>query len=269
MPAENPQDFSALTMMPSRDVPIIINSFNRLASLNRLVNWLRGAGQRNIVIIDNASEYPPLLDYLDRVSRDDDVRVVKLPGNYGPKAIWQHDLLTALKIDTEYVYTDPDVVPADFCPTDLVAHLQAVLQADNAIAKAGLGLRLDDIPDSYRLKGEVIAWESQFWLRPTAPGLFLATIDTTFALYRPHAGHCLAPTNIRTGWPYLAAHESWYGDSLAPTEEELFYARAAAPDTTGRSTPCRKLCARPSRTPRDVIQISCTSGLSVTRGPDT
>ena len=117
--------------------------------------------------------------------------VVRLSENAGHLAVWRHGILDRLGIDSEYVYTDPDVVPADSCPSDVIGMLQSVLADNERIAVAGLGLRLDDLPDSYRHKAQAIDWERQFWLAPAAPGLFLAPIDTTFALYRPGSGHCL------------------------------------------------------------------------------
>ena len=217
------------TMMPYRDVPIIINSFNRLSSLRRLVGWLLDAGQRNVIIIDNASTYQPLLEYLGDIDRLKHVKAIKLGRNYGPNALWDRNLLEALHIKTEYVYSDPDIVPSDSCPQDAVAVLQNILYSDGTIRKAGLGLRIDNIPDTYKHKDTVLAWERRFWLRPAARGLFLAPIDTTFALYRPRGGHSLDLENVRTGWPYLASHESWYTDSASPSDEEVFYSRAVLP----------------------------------------
>ena len=103
-------------MMSFREVPIFVNSFNRLACLRRLLEWLCAAGHRRIFVIDNASTYPPLLDYLDEVERHHIATVMRLPENVGHLAIWACGLLDRLGITSEYVYTDPDVVPADFCP---------------------------------------------------------------------------------------------------------------------------------------------------------
>jgi SAM-dependent methyltransferase len=219
-------------MIPHRQVPIIINSFNRLGSLHRLVTWLSQAGQEKIIVVDNASRYPPLLDYLSSLETSRQASVVRLEGNYGHKAIWELGMISRLGIDTEYVYTDPDIVPCDFCPADAIAFLQNVLASEPEIARVGLGLRLDDIPDSYRYKCEALAWERQFWLKPAARGLFLAPIDTTFALYRPHAGHDVHLPSLRTGWPYLAAHEGWYLDSDRSSEEDRYYREAASRNVT-------------------------------------
>ena len=162
--------------------------------------------------------------------------MTRLAENAGHLAIWRHNLLDRLGIHTEYVYTDPDVVPIEACPRDLVGMLQSILDDNPTIATAGVCLRLDDLPDTYRYKAQAIAWEQQFWLNPAAPGLFHAPIDTTLALYRPQAGHSHGLPTIRTGWPYLAAHEGWYLNHLRPSEEDLFYQSAVAAGTSHWST---------------------------------
>ena len=95
------------TMMPFREVPIFVNSFNRLTCLRRLLEWLCAAGHRRIFVIDNASTYPPLLDYLGEVERHHLATVIRLPENVGHLAIWACGLLDRLGITSEYVYTDP------------------------------------------------------------------------------------------------------------------------------------------------------------------
>jgi hypothetical protein len=219
-------------VLPFRDVPVVVNSFNRVGSLRRLVDWLLRAGHARVVVVDNASSYPPLLRYLAELEERGRATVVRLDANLGHLAIWRCGLLERLGIDSEYVYTDPDVVPAEFCPPDLVGRLRAVLADNPDVAIAGVGLRLDDLPDAYGHKALVLAWERQFWRAPAAPGLFHAPIDTTFALYRPGSGHALGSPSVRTGWPYIAAHEGWYLDHAAPSEEDRFYQAAAAPGTT-------------------------------------
>ena len=215
-----------------RDVPILINSFNRLSCLRRLIMWLARAGYRRIYVIDNNSSYPPLLAFLAALKDGGTATVIRLDRNVGHLAIWRENLLASLGIDTEYVYTDPDIVPAECCPGDVVAGLQAVLADNPSVAVAGLGLRLDDLPDTYRFKAEAIAWERQFWLAPAASGLFHSQVDTTFALYRPGSGHCIGRPAIRTGWPCVAAHTSWYADDRKPSEEDVWYTHAAAPGTS-------------------------------------
>src|SRR5262245_35982517 len=97
-----------LRMLAHRQVPVIINSFNRLGSLRRLMAWLLRAGQEKIVIVDNASRYQPLLDYLASLEAARLATIVRLDANCGHKALWERGLLSQLGIETEYVYTDPD-----------------------------------------------------------------------------------------------------------------------------------------------------------------
>jgi hypothetical protein len=263
------------TMMPFREVPIFVNSFNRLTCLRRLLEWLCAAGHRRIFVIDNASTYPPLLDYLGEVERHHLATVIRLPENVGHLAIWACGLLDRLGITSEYVYTDPDVLPADFCPPDLVGFLQAVVAENPEILAAGPGLRIDDIPDHYPHKAAVMAWEGQFWLRPAAPRLFRAGIDTTFALYRPGASHTLGTgRSIRTGWPYLAAHEGWYSDHQSPTDEEMHYRRSVKADTSHWSvlevpTWLRGAAAEHEARRPLVVRLDLEGGITSLHGPPT
>ena len=86
----------------------------------------------------------------------------------------------------------------------------------------------------------MIEWESQFWATAleVEPGCYRTLIDTTFALYRNWSPTQPPLDAIRTGWPYVARHATWYADSFSPTEEETFYAQHVAawtPESPGPS----------------------------------
>lgn len=72
---------------------------------------------------------------------------------------------------------------------------------------------------------DVVNWESQFWKLEKEPGVFEASIDTTFALYRPFCYGKASPYKeaYRTGYPYLIKHLPWYIDSSNLNEEDTFY----------------------------------------------
>lgn len=202
-----------------RDVPVVINSFNRLCWLQQLVAWLRDAGMRRILVIDNASTYPPLLRYLAGLR---DAEVVPLGRNAGSFALWRTPAWRRVKHGW-YVYTDPDVIPVETCPTDVVRRLHEVLLRHPHAHKAGLGLRIDDVPDGFPRRAEVMRWELPYWSRPLEPGVYDAPVDTTFALYRPWArGGWWIPA-VRTGAPLMARHMPWYADASRPDAEELHY----------------------------------------------
>jgi len=202
-----------------RLVPIIINSRDRQSCLAQLVAWLRSAGYTNLAILDNDSTYPPLLEYLRAIG--DEILVFRSTRNLGPRALWSSGLV-GLVSDVPFVYTDPDVIPTEDCPSDAVLTLANLLATHRQAPKAGLGIRIDDIPDTYEHSSSVRSWEARFWQRPLPGNCYDATVDTTFALYRPGSWHQLQA--VRAGAPYLVRHLPWYVDSSRPTPEDRYYA---------------------------------------------
>jgi SAM-dependent methyltransferase len=206
------------------ETPIFILNFNQLAHLKKQIAWLTTRGYKRLVIIDNNSTFQPLLDFYDSIK--DSVEVIRLERNFGQKALWDAGILERLSIDGPFVYTDSDIVPDDVCPKDLVGHLLALLYRFPQLKKVGPALRIDNLPDTYKFKRDVLIWEGQFWTRPVARGMFMSPIDTTLAVYGPHTPYVTGPA-IRTGWPYIARHEPWYANSSNRSEEEIFYAETA------------------------------------------
>ena len=202
-----------------RDIPVFIVNRNRLQALQRLVAWLRTAGTRRIVILDNASNYPSLLQWYQALPSG--VNALLLPDNHGPHVLWQQGVHRVL--DTPFVLTDSDVVPASFCPADLISQLLAQLQRYPDAKKVGPALRIDNLPEHYAEVDVVRKWESQFWEHPVAPGVFAAPIDTTFALYPPRAEFSNEACNLRLGAPYIIEHTPWYVDESALDDEERHY----------------------------------------------
>lgn len=208
-----------------RDIPVFIVNRNRLGALQALVDWLRAAGTRRIVILDNASDYAPLLAWYRALPAG--VHVQLLTGNHGPYVFWEQGVHRV--IETPYVLTDSDIVPPDFCPPDLIGALLAVLQRHPDAKKVGPALRIDNLPEHYGEADTVRKWESQFWERPVAPGLFAAPIDTTFALYLPRTEFSNEPCNLRLGHPYIVEHTPWYADDAALSDEERHYREHTSP----------------------------------------
>ncbi|QTN24056.1 glycosyltransferase [Rhizobacter sp. AJA081-3] len=202
-----------------RDIPVFIVNRNRLDALRRLVGWLLAAGTRRVVIMDNASDYPPLLAWYEQLPEG--AKLMRLEQNHGPYVLWQQGVHQVL--DTPYVLTDSDVVPDAACPGDLIGRLLEVLQRHPDAKKVGPGLRIDNLPDSYAEADTVRKWESQFWEHPVAPGVFAAPIDTTFALYPARGEFSNEACNLRLGAPYLTEHTPWYVDEAALSAEERHY----------------------------------------------
>lgn len=198
--------------------PIFITVRDRLGPLSQLVTRLESLDTVRIYLVDNHSTYPPLVDYLSRSPH----RVIHLGANLGARAAWITGLVQELGHDRNYVVTDPDVVPDEACPDDFLDHFDDLLGRYPDVGRVGFGLRLDDLPDDLPRSSEVRTWESQFWEIERQPGVFVADIDTTFALYRggrPVRGSVA----LRTGPPYVARHLAWYDDPDHPDDEERYY----------------------------------------------
>jgi len=200
-----------------KSTPIFVIVRDLLSPLRALVEWLERAGHERVVLVDNASTYPPMVDYLATTEHT----VVSCGWNMGQRAPWLSGAVFEFAQDQEYVVTDPDIVPDDDCPLDAVAYFGEVLAAHPDVQRVGFGLRIDDLPDHYAPKADVIAWEAPFWENEVSPGLFSAPIDTTFALAR--VSRPAAMPSIRTGPPYVARHLPWYDDTSKPSEEVTYY----------------------------------------------
>ena len=214
-----PTDTSVISGVRWQEIPIFIVNRNRYTALRRMIEWLKDFGAENICILDNASSYGPLLDWYDNAPSG--VRLVRLGENFGPHVFWKRNIHK--KLGLPYVLTDSDLVPADYCPGDLIAKLQETLCRFPDAHKVGPSLRIDNLTTAYAQAETAFKWESQFWERPIAHGLFAAPIDTKFALYAPSVDFCSDQRNIRMGYPYTMEHTPWTVDDAALTEEELYY----------------------------------------------
>ena len=205
-----------------RNIPIIINNFNRVGYIKKLIHSLEKRGYTNIHIIDNCSTYPPLLEFYDTCGYN----IYRLEKNLGAYALWKSGLIRKFNKDY-FVYTDSDVEPLEECPYDFLLFFLETMKRHKYASKVGFSLKIDDIPDCFKPKKAVIDHEqtfSRFYLPEES--VFYAPIDTTFALYRPRSSWKHAYYNIeiyRTAYPYMARHLPWYLDSTNPDEETIYY----------------------------------------------
>ncbi|HWB24566.1 MAG TPA: glycosyltransferase family A protein [Chitinophagaceae bacterium] len=202
-------------------IPIIINNRNRLTYLKRLISSLENKGYKNLYIIDNDSDYPPLLAYYEIAP----YKVYRLNKNAGYCAIWETNIINDFK-DGYYVYTDSDLEIIDKCPDDFMTFFYFLLHKYKQIGKAGFGLKTDDLPNSYAFKNKVVNWEASVLRkgRRLEKYAIKAQIDTTFALYRKGCfGPASAMEAIRTTYPFVVKHLPWYEDTDNLNEEQTYY----------------------------------------------
>ncbi|MFM9138696.1 MAG: hypothetical protein ACKOQZ_11355 [Actinomycetota bacterium] len=76
--------------MAVEQFPIIINVRDRLEPLRDLVAWLERVGQEQIWLNDNASTYPPMVEYLNNSPH----HVVRHSTNLGHRSPWLSGLVT-------------------------------------------------------------------------------------------------------------------------------------------------------------------------------
>lgn len=203
-------------------VPVVINNFNRYEPFLKLVEWLKslpGIGQ--IIVCDNASTFPPLLDFYKRSS--DLFKLVRYDYNGGhnmPKHVLKDLRITEGRV----IVTDPDLVPYPNTPTDIVSKFHSLMDANKNYEKVGCGLGIDDLPPYYPFADRVRKHELALLGKSFPDGSREACIDTTFCMYRSPTmfGSWQIPA-IRTSKPYILKHVDWYVNPRELTEEYCWY----------------------------------------------
>lgn len=206
-----------------KNIPIFIISYNRKEVLQRCIERFQGDGYKNLIVIDNASTDKELLSYLKSL----DIKIFFLNKNYGHHVLWDCGLFDDIIKKQYFVLTDPDILPIEECPTDYILQFYRILQLYPEKIKVGFSLKLDDLPETYKYKYDIIRFESFYWekkIKYEFP-IYDAPIDTTFALYRPLGGYDYKTfyDGIRTGYPYIARHLGWYIDNFS---QEDYYSQA-------------------------------------------
>ena len=116
------------------DIPIIINNFNRLSMLRKLICGLEQRGYTNIWIIDNNSTYPPLLEWMNEMK--DKYHLVRLQKNVGHLSLFETGLYKRFW-KGYYIYTDSDISIPDYVPNDFVERMWHIMQIFPKIEKCG------------------------------------------------------------------------------------------------------------------------------------
>jgi FkbM family methyltransferase len=230
-------------MYPLRDVPVLIPVFNNPTYLRKMIEQLRVVGLPNIIVVDNGSEYPPFLDYLD--SLEGKLSVVRLKENSGPRRLFR-DAALYNQLPQYFCLTDPDLGFNPNLPSDFVERL-ADLTTRYHVGKAGFSLDISEpekmIAAPFQIGEErcsIWEWEAQFWqarLEEKGDPAYRASIDTTFAVYNKEffcAENFLDA--IRVAGCYTARHLPWYADHRLPPEEADFY-RATSKHSFYTGTP--------------------------------
>lgn len=221
-----------------KSIPIVIINFNQLFYLKKLIDFLRARNFEKIVIVDNMSTYPLLLDYYKILPPN--VNLERMNDNYGHMVFFENTELQEKYGKGFYVVTDADIVPNENLPEDFMK--QMILHLKNnweELTKVGFALKIDDIPQTNKARKKVIAWEKRFWTEEILKDVYQAGIDTTFAVYK--SGYRYTGTHLsflrahRFGGNFSATHGGWYVDQDNLTEEQKYYQKYANSSASWKS----------------------------------
>lgn len=189
----------------SAKIKAFIVNRNLVTTLQKTVDFLLKENRVEVVIFDQDSTYPPLLEYYKTCG----VKIVYAGVNGGPHSTWGPKL--APEFNNEYFILADSDCSYEGVPDDWLDKMINVLKLTNHF-KVGFSLRLNDLPDT-PLGRMARTAEARYWIDKNEYG-WVADIDTTFALYRPHSPFSYRA--LRLDDPYCIKHHMWY-----LTKEEL------------------------------------------------
>lgn len=218
------------------NIPLIIPNFNQLTYLKNLINWWQWYYPDNFIyIVDNGSDYAPLLEYYKTIP----AHVGFFCENSCAKNLGLF-IADAIKGKFDYyVISDPDIMPHPNTPPNFLEIWKRYI--DQGYHRVGFNLITSDIPDWVHNKQTIINNEKDFTINPVVIELgfngYRAPIDTTFAMYSTHNNGWASPMD-GTDWGnslrlFNAFHLGWYvdGDRLNP--EMVNYYKTAAKHVPG------------------------------------
>jgi glycosyltransferase involved in cell wall biosynthesis len=208
-------------------IPIIISCFNDYTYLKKMIEQLLKFELKNIIVIDNGSSFPPLLNYLREI--EGYVTVIYLKKNIGPRFFYTDETFFSL-LPQYFCVTDPDLEFNKNLPTKFISYL-IELTEEFKVGKAGFSLDISDIDQMVQEKFnkkvgyfKIWEWEKQFWLHLLRDNIYRANIATTFAVYnKKYFDRNKPDIAVRVAGDYTCKHLPWYKNNKLPKEEENYY----------------------------------------------
>lgn len=196
--------------------PIYITNMNRLSSTRGMVEHLFNLNPNaKINIIDNASTYPPLLDWYKKIKHD--VNIIRHNENRGCWSFFYSGYSRACNEDY-YIYSDADLELNPNMPKEWQEILMDYHKQWNR--KASLVLRLDDVPEG-ELKDKIRVHQQICWGKTEEENVWHGVTDMTFSFDSKQAGYRYE--SVRIGGNFACRHIPWYLDFNNLPEEEKYY----------------------------------------------
>lgn len=177
---------------------------------------LRLNPNEEVIILDNESTYPPLLDWYKTIEHKVQIRM--LP-NHGHTAFWTIELDKT--IGEYFVYTDSDIELNENFPQNWKERMMNIMQK-YSVQKVALALRIDDLPDVYALANQVKGNEHRWWQKEVEKDVYEADTDTTFSLFKNFNDNCF-PSLRMAQEDMICRHLPWYHDLKNLDDEEKYY----------------------------------------------
>lgn len=195
-------------------IPVIINNRNLFTWVVEMVNKIKtyeGVGE--IIIIDNGSDYPPLLEWYQT-----NPCTIHRTDNIGHTAPWQ--ILDDVITNSDYVITDADMGLLD-TPSDTLLYLKDNMDS-LGLDKIGLGLNWGIVKEDSLYYNHLQSYEKNRWNSSHTNNIYNIAIDTTFALYKKGTPYFVGGAS--TTYPYVARHYPWeFNQETYEKNEEFKY----------------------------------------------
>ena len=225
----------ALKNFSDSDVPIVIPVFNTVSYARHMIDQLtRLTMLDRVIVCDNGSDYPPMIDYLNELSET--CHVVFWGENKGPRYYTENKEIL-LSMPEYFIVTDPDLILNEHMPKNFIDKMKRIVDM-YGVSKAGCAIEIMDEEERSRFfnADQVDRWESNYWTRkleqyPEVDDLYAAPIDTTFCLHNrdkfaqeiDFARMTCNTSAIRIAGRFTCRHMGWWAEQPLSEEEYTFY----------------------------------------------
>jgi hypothetical protein len=189
------------------NMSVVIIGYNQFTYISKMVKQVEQY-TNDIIIIDNNSNYGPLLNYYNT---DYKYSLLKMDKNYGHK-VYETSFIVSL-LGNIHIITDPDLKFNSNLPKNFITEMIKISN-DYKAGRVGFALLIDvdDIRKELSYAGMPIKeWEGRFWkniINHPYLKLYGAPIDTTFCLL--NTLHNSNGLSIRIGGDYICKHLPWH-----------------------------------------------------------
>lgn len=198
-------------------VPIVIVCFNNHKYVENSVRQITAKNPKyasQIIIMDNASDNPETIQYLDTTPH----RVFRNTTNQGPWINCYYNTNVFETLPNRFILTDPDLEYNKDLPENFIEDMIEVMDTTEAWM-VGFALRIDDSNDMIN-PDRVLSFEKKFWekrIEHPKYELYDADIDTTFAL-RDYSSKI--ERFVRMAGNFTARHLPWYKNDGVLTDDD-------------------------------------------------